>query len=44
MGATFGQNWGKAGVVEAAVRAFTPWAVVECAPSYADRIFSAACS
>ncbi len=31
-------------MLEAAVREHSPWSVVECVPSYADRIFSAACN
>ena len=37
--AIFNQNWGKKEPLQKAVQAYSPWAVIECVPSFAERVF-----
>ena len=41
--ACFNQNWGKIEPLENATRKYCPWAVLECVPSFAERVFQGAC-
>uniref|UniRef100_A0A7S4K5T5 Uncharacterized protein n=1 Tax=Guillardia theta TaxID=55529 RepID=A0A7S4K5T5_GUITH len=40
----FNQNWGKKAELEKAVKTFTAWAVLECVPSFAERVFQGCCA
>ena len=42
--AIFNQNWGKKEPLQRAVRHFAPWAVLECVPSFAERVFQGCCA
>lgn len=37
--AIFNQNWGKKEPLQKAVQGYSPWAVIECVPSFAERVF-----
>jgi len=40
----FNQNWGKSTELEKTVRNYPPWAIVECVPSFTERVFQGCCA